>query len=127
MARIQIRDQENGHLAFDLIELLEILGDAGVESSWKCVVDDFVPEDFARHLSAAFDLSEHGIPGALLWQIATNTRQVIEGKFTGFRNNDDQPWICLRDVDSSWWEIDAPQAETLWPFRAKFSAVEDIL
>jgi len=29
MPSIRIRDLENGHIAFDLIDLLEVIGDAG--------------------------------------------------------------------------------------------------
>jgi hypothetical protein len=40
-----------------------------------------------------------GISGELLLQLAADITQVIDGKFQGYRVNENQPWLIITAVD----------------------------
>ena len=106
MPGIRIRGlTDRRFLAFDLIDLLTVLGESVGASTWKCYVEDFVSADDARpNLGAAYNTSKR-LSGTELLALAAETRQVIDGKFEGFRSSDETPWITLEAIDSSFWEI----------------------
>ena len=79
MTGIRIRDLTGGLLAFDLIDLLEILGDSVVASSWRCSVEECISADHARpNLEDAYNAGER-LMGTHILALARETRQVIDG------------------------------------------------
>jgi len=127
MPGLRIRDLEGRVLAFDLRELLDLLGRDAVVSHWKCVVEDYVPTEHARpNLWEASSPSGTVLDGTDLVALAAETLQVIDGRFEAFRRGEDEPWLSLEAIDSSYWEVFASDAGHLVRFRRKFQQVEDL-
>src|SRR5688572_21984638 len=101
MPTIRIRDLEDGHLAFDLAELLQVLGERAVFSTWKCAVEECLAREGARP-----DLEDmykrERLSGARLFELASETRQVIDGWFEACLRGRKQSWIKLEAVDSTY-------------------------
>lgn len=126
MTGIRIRDLTEGFLAFDLIELLEILGDSAVASSWRCSVEECISADNARpNLEDAYNAEER-LTGMHLFALARETRQVIDGTFEAFRPGEDTAWITLSAIDSSYWEVFTADWFQLSRFESRFRDVERI-
>ena len=126
MPGIRIRDLDGTSLAFDLRELLHVLGPEALSSSWKCVVEQYVPADSARPNLADEYENSSGVDGAALVALAAETRQVIDGRFEAFRRSEIEPWLRLEAIDSTYWEIFATNADDLTRFRRKFRNIEDL-
>src|SRR2546422_1533017 len=85
MPAIRIRDLDGSGLAFDLTELLQVLGSDVLSSHWHCVVEQFVPTDGARPSLGDEYESPSGVVGSALVGLAAETRQIIDGRFDAFR------------------------------------------
>lgn len=126
MPGIRIRDLAEGTLAFDLADLLKLLGDSVRDSIWKCFVAECIPVDLARpDLAKAYN-TQVPLTGRELLALAEETRQVIDGKFEAFHIGDDRPWITLKAVDSTYWEVFASDYQQFAPFQSRFQNVECI-
>jgi hypothetical protein len=58
--------------------------------------------------------------------------QVVDGVIEGFRTPNkptpsDQPWVVLRAIDSSWWEVYTDDSEVLTAIRDRFTDLGDAL
>jgi len=126
MPAIRIRDLDGSGLAFDLTELLQVLGSEVLSSRWHCVVEQYVPTDGARASLADEYESPSGVVGSALVGLAAETRQIIDGRFETFRPGEKEPWLRLKAIDSTFWEVSAPNASDLTKFRHRFRDVEDL-
>jgi len=125
MTTVRITDLDGVSLAFDLRELLDVLGDNGVKATWRCQVSDFVPASGARHLPTAYEAATN-IVGAILYQIAAQTLQIIDGRFVAMREGEAEPWVILTAVDSTWWEVTTNDPAVLKAIAGRFRAVVDV-
>ena len=127
MPRIRIGDlTEHGFLAFDLADLLELLGDSARASSWRCSVDECIATENARpYLQDAYNTPK-ALTGTDLFALARETRQIIDGAFEAFHQGENTPWIKLEAIDSSYWEVFARDAFELSRFESHFRKVERI-
>ena len=127
MPRIRIRDlTERGFLAFDLLDLLELLGESARASRWKCSVDECIAtDDEGMNLEEAYNQPQW-LAGSELFLLAGRTRQVIDGKFEAFHPGEERPWITLEAIDSSYWEVSAADVRQLSRFETRFREVDDI-
>ena len=48
------------------------------------------------------DLAEQGFGG-----------RVIDGELSGYRHDRPDPWIVLRTVDSTWWDVEGEESDVL--------------
>jgi hypothetical protein len=124
---LRIRDRtEPGRLAFDLADLLAILGEPARESIWRCHVGECVLAEGARpHLYDAFNVPER-VSGRSLLVLAAETAQVIDGVFEAFRSGEKRAWIKLAAVDGTYWDVSASDPDALRPLAARFRQVEPI-
>lgn len=127
MPGIRIRDlTERGFLAFDLADLLGVLGQQARESSWRCSVEDCISTEGAHpNLADAYN-SPSGLTGPQLLALASETRQVIDGVFEAFRHGERSPWLKLEAIDSTYWEVSAENPARLSVFQSRFADVENI-
>lgn len=127
MAGIRIHDLTDEHaLAFDLADLLDALGKQAELSAWKCSVGECISQDGARaDLEDAYS-SAVGLSGPEIFALASETLQVADGIFEGFRPGERQPWIRLEAIDSTYWEVFAASAADLAALRHRFREVEII-
>ena len=125
MPTVRISDLgEDGCLAFDLADLLSLLGDAAAESRWVCTVEAIVSKPGVKYLDWAL-AGKHVYEGAVLFQLANNTLQVHDGRFEAFREGDDSPWVTLEAFDTTWWEVSSQDAKLVDSIRGKFKCVEN--
>jgi hypothetical protein len=100
-----------------------LLGQRAYDSEWErsgveCVGN---AADKLHELSDA----RARVPGEALLQIAASVTQVIDGRFVGYQQYRNQPWIIIRAVDSSFYEIEIEDEEVLTQIREHFTNVED--
>jgi hypothetical protein len=122
MKTLRISDLEAGYLAFDLRELLEVLGERSVAARWVCRVEETVSFDGYSSIQLEEQYNNPGgMSGARLYRLAKGTRQVIDGVFEAFEGA--SLWVKLVAVDSSYWEVTADD-DALDQFRLRFRQTE---
>lgn len=125
MRGIVIRDlTESGCLAIDLRHVVDLLGIRGIQSQWLVsgvwATGEQEPSELKQISNA-----ETSISGQELSRMANGVYQVIDGEFAGFENGSDQPWIVIRAVDSSFYEVLSSDQHVLGMIRDSFSDVSD--
>ena len=102
---LEISDtDEEGSLAFDLVDLLETIGEETVLGwRWICQeVECSGPGADALHIA---DDDRLVLTGETLLDLATQVDQTIKGLFLALPPGEANPVLALRAVDSSWWEV----------------------
>lgn len=115
---------EVGGLNFDLADVLEALGEKAIRSMWRA--DDLwcFGDSYAEIM--ALSEASTAIPGAQLLSIAERLTQVIDGEFCGSVPGCNEPWIVVKAIDSSWWEVWTDDVAALASLRERFHAVSEI-
>jgi len=124
MTGIRIKDMgANRVLAFDLRDILRLLGEDAITSTWTAsCVECTGPNSEQLHESS--DRGEK-IEGARLFAITEGIGQVIDGDFSGDLDGD-TPWITIRAVDSSFFEVITDRSAVIETLRARFKVTEEI-
>ena len=75
----------------------------------------------ARTLEGACDQGTR-LSGTLLLDIAKQGHGVqgIDGELRGYQQARDDPWIVLRTVDSSWWDVECAANDVLETLRSHY-------
>lgn len=129
MATVTIHDLYDGRvLAFDLHDLLRLLAPSSLEARWTITSNE---EDFfatgeggARLEELAATAAE--VTGIELLALADDTAQVIWGDFIGVLPDDGrEPWITIRAVDSSFYEVMTYDSEAIFKIKTRFADVRD--
>jgi hypothetical protein len=124
MPTLRITDQDDaGCLAFDLFELLQLIGEPAVGSRWRCSVEALIPKPGVDNLGAALS-GDHVYDGAVLLQLAGKTLQIHDGLFEAFRSGETAPWLILEAFDTTWWEVSSQDSSVLESIRNNFESVE---
>ena len=101
---VEIHDSNGGFaLAFDLIDILRAIGGKALTSRWivdgvECVGSS------AEELHRCSDSGE-AIDGKELWRMASDISQTIDGRFSAFEGDSEQPWLQISAIDSSYFEV----------------------
>lgn len=70
---------------------------------------------------------EHSwVSGPELLRTAVAGVQVIDGLLSAHESREDHPWVRIRAVDSTWWDIESSDSELLGQFRESFAGVQDL-
>jgi len=66
------------------------------------------------------ELSDGGssVPGDTLIDLAARGVQIIDGEVLGYQPDEIRPWIVIRAVDSSWWDVESDDQALLALLRA---------
>jgi hypothetical protein len=127
MRGVQIRDMhERGFLAVDLHHILDLFGERAVQSRWRASevwATGQETGEAAQELERLAD-GQTFIAGEHLSRIAHNLVQVIDGEFSAF-DSSDSPWVIVRAVDSSFYEVFSTEPAVLDRVRASFQKVSD--
>lgn len=115
-----------GGLEFDLAQVLAALGDRVAASSWRARELSYVSQNDAEIEPLERLRAGALVSGADLLDSLPRLIQVIDGEFEGFELDGEPPWVVVRAVDSSWWEVHAERPEVLAAVRAWFHSVEDL-
>ncbi len=111
-------------LDFDLIDLLQALGEPARLSTWRCSVDECVPANpEVNDLEEIYNRSE-GLAGPELLDLAAKTLQVIDGTFEAFLLGEASPWVKLGAIDSCYWEVFVSDPSLLSGLESRFQGVE---
>jgi hypothetical protein len=122
MATLRVYDLKDHVLAIDLRDLLRLLAPLSLEARWVVsTVKSSKPEhewfeatgEGGERLEG---LAQHDgqLWGSDLAALAENTRQVIWGEFVGLAPaQSDRPWVIIRAVDSTFYEIDSDDEAVL--------------
>jgi hypothetical protein len=87
-----------------LLDLLRLLGERGRNSVWLLKNLEVAPSSSADGLH---DASDQGlwVPGMELLELAAGYTQVIDGELIAHDSPDDPPWVMLRAVDGTEWDV----------------------
>ena len=129
MRGVQIHDMnESGHvLAVDLQHMLDLFGERAIQSRWRASEVWATGREMGE---AAVELERLAdgqtfIAGEHLSRIAHDLVQVIDGEFSAFESGSDLPWLIIRAVDSSLYEVFSTEPAVLDRVRASFQKVSD--
>lgn len=116
--------QDGRFLAFDLIDILRPLKQAVVEAEWELsgVECTGITADTFHNLSD----HQARIPGKMLLELATNVYQIFEGEFTGYCNNQLEPWLIIRAVDGAAYDVESDDKYVLAVMKEHFLDVEEL-
>ena len=119
------RDADRGGLAFDLADILDAIGDDAARTLWTCRAVACVGDERANALHEASERSDV-LLGSVLLELARGVTQVIDGSFSGERYGEDEPWIRIRAVDGSAFDVESTSPSVLERVRARFEKVRDL-
>ena len=130
MPKIIIRDgtgpNEGNCLSFDLAQVLAALGPHAISSYWSYRDLWFVSHDDQEVPELEQDSEAmHLLSGHDLMAATDRILQVIDGEFAAFDDEQNKPWVIVRAVDSSFWEVESPDANVVAAVRGCFRSVED--
>jgi hypothetical protein len=121
---ISDRDSRNV-LAFDLRDILGLLGDKGLTSTWLLEGVEAVGGEAADALHKFSDAGQP-VPGEQLRTLADNVSQTIDGKFSAFLDASQVPWIRIRAVDSSAFDVITADTDVYKAIKSRFSRVVEL-
>jgi hypothetical protein len=129
MRGIRIRDlTPRRYLAFDLRDILDLLGERTIRSRWRAAGVWATEKKRFEGPTELDGLAEAGswIEGEHLRSLAhEDVHQVIDGEFTRFDQGSDSPWVIVRAVDSSYYEVFSHEPTVLQSVRVAFKDVTD--
>ena len=98
---------EGGGLTFDLADVLDALGPAALAARWRAVPPvSYVSDADVAAFDAAGSAPGPWLTGPEFRAAAHAIHQVIDGRFEAAREaGAGGPWVTIRAVDSSWWEV----------------------
>ena len=131
MSIVRIFDTENGTLSFDLRHILLLLKPGSLQARW--VVTSVKSSD---GLHEWFDATGDGgkklellatvnacLSGVELGTLAKATRQVIWGEFIATLPTSQEPWVIVRGVDSTYFEVVTSDQNVLKAVKSSFRDV----
>ncbi len=139
MKAIRIHDEVRGLLAFDLKDILAVLGRRAINSTWSVgAVEGHVEEgvDATSPRSNEYDelaLTGTRVSGRHLLKLAKETRQIIWGRFVGYdasstdpsstNPSSTNPWVVIIAFDSTFFEVRCDDDDALARLMRTFKDV----
>ena len=123
MRGVTITDSKNNFLKVDLVDILQLLGSQAENSEWE--ISDVECVGSAADALHKLSDSKTRVPGHTLLQMAAHLTQVIDGEFIGCGEGEKQPWIIVRAVDSSAYDVQSEDEDVLAQIRCRFKEVTD--
>jgi hypothetical protein len=99
-------------------QILEVLGARGRSAMWRISKLEVAPSGPADRLHAASDL-DSALCGDELFALAAGT-QVIDGEFEASRGEGTEPWVLLRAVDGTSWDVVSDDLGVLRDYERSF-------
>jgi hypothetical protein len=111
--------QDGRFLSTDLIDILRLLGSHGVNAEWEIAGVECVGAAAADELHRLGE-ARGRVPGGTLLKLAAEVTQVIDGVFAGYRSGETHPWVVIRAVDSSAYDVESDDEAVLARIRQDF-------
>lgn len=118
-------DSRTHQLTFDLRDILALIGEKAIRSTW--LLSEV--ESIGGHASDVLNrISDEGrkIDGAELISLSRRVSQIVDGTFEAFDKDVNCPWITIQAVDSSAYDVITEDQNILNMIRKNFFSVEDI-
>jgi hypothetical protein len=122
---ITARTPDGRFLATDLIDILRLLGSQGVDAEWEIAGVECVGAAAADELHRLSEARSR-VSGETLLKLASEVTQVIDGVFTGYRDGASHPWVVVRAVDSSAYDVESDDEAVLARVRQHFPTVAEL-
>ena len=124
MKGVSISDEKNNFLAFDLIDILKIIGEKVLHSTWEISNVECIGKEADRLHS----ISDNEIPisGEELFSIASNIIQVIDGEFMAYLEDKTNSWLVVKAIDSSEFDVETDDLSVIAKIKNNFSDVTDL-
>lgn len=127
MRVVTITDTRDGILAFDLVDILPLLEPELACTDWSILGVEAVGQG-AEELHRLDDARAR-VSGPELLTLARIV-QVVDGEFTGYNSGLDahlgRPWVIIRALDSSGYDVASPDSSVIDRVKAHFSSVVEI-
>jgi hypothetical protein len=120
---VSITDHANGALAVDLRDVLRIVGEDAIRSTWTMRGVECTGAA-AEAMHSASD-TRGSIDGAKMMELANGIDQVIEGEFAA-NLDPDAAWLLIRVVDSSAVDVITDRDDVLARLRQAYARVVDL-
>jgi len=125
MRGITISDSTpDGFLAVNLIEILQAIAPAILTTQWQITNLECLGTTAAQ----LYQIADDGqlISSRFLLELAPEITQVINGKFQGYRLNENQSWLIITAVDSTAYDIETVDESILNQLRQQFQQVSEL-
>lgn len=132
MATLRIYDLDGGVLAVHLSRLLDLLAPKSLDAEWTVApIRSDGEEKFEATGPGADELEElvataMPISGMALLIVSTNTPQIVWGEFIAIVPGESSPWLTLRAIDSTFYEIATDDDAALDTVRSAFKDVRSV-
>jgi hypothetical protein len=126
MLGVTITDRDtNGVLTLDLRDILRLIGPEAESAEWQLSDVEALDGKAAQELE---DLADRKlkIPGHVLVRLSNDVGQVINGCFQAYRDQASEPWIIIRAVDSSAFDVETDSETLIEQIRRQFNNVADL-
>jgi len=122
---ISIKNEDDKKcLDFDLRDILLVLGDEAIQSSWALEGVECHGGYAVADLHSASD-EKRILRGESLLALSNAVGQIVEGVFSGFVPPHDRPWIVIRAVDGTAFDIETDRDDVVELMRSRFECVFD--
>lgn len=122
--RIDDLEPQKNFLAVDLRDILDLVKDQASQLIWQAT-DVWATGERSQELEELAQKSAL-IDGVLLQALAKEVTQIIDGEFQGFLPSSKEPWIIVRAVDSSWYELHCVDCDVIKKAQIKFKDTSEI-
>ena len=114
-------------LAVDLQHVLDLFGERAIQSWWRASEVWATGKETGQAAQELKQLADGRtfIAGEHLSRIAHSLVQVIDGELSAFERGSDSPWLIVRAVDSSFYEVFSTEPTVLDRVRTAFQKVSD--
>ena len=133
MTTLRVYDLDRHHvLAVDLRHILDLLAPHSLLASWtistvKSANSDHEWFEATRANRDKLEMmaqADTRVSGPVMAELAQGTRQVIWGEFVGsLPEQPGRPWLTIRAVDSTFYEITSEDKEVVHQIRSAFKDV----
>jgi len=113
----------DGTLAVGLEDILTTLGPDAERAWWKTTG----LECLGPSAEKLYSLTDEGafILGRSLVSLSRGLTQVIDGEFDAYRDGSKEPWVMVRAVDGTEFDVETDDEEVLCRIRERFRRVSD--
>lgn len=118
-------DSARSVLDFDLRDILEVIGEIADETEWALRDVECMGGAAADDMHRASETGTR-VKGTRLREMSRGVDQVIDGTFAGFHAGDQQPWVVIRAVDSTAFDVICDNPQVIENLRARFRETREI-
>ena len=105
-----------------LLDILEVLGHRVRQAFWRVRVEEAAPGSEAQRLYALSSRADL-VPGDEVLELATHGMQLIDAELVGWDQAATDPWVVIRAVDSTSWDILSIDPAVLERAQQRFAEV----